>query len=45
MRYAGEDFDRAIATFAEAYAERNEVDFQALEDAVDAGRLDARLGL
>jgi uncharacterized protein (DUF2252 family) len=42
---SGENFDRAIATFAEAYAERNEVDFQALEDAVDAGRLDARLGL
>jgi uncharacterized protein (DUF2252 family) len=42
---SGENFDRAIASFADAYAERNELDFQALEDAVDAGRLDARLGL
>ncbi len=34
-----ETFDRALVTFAEAYADQNERDYQALVDAVRAGRL------
>ncbi|MEU0189887.1 hypothetical protein ABZ250_08530 [Streptomyces afghaniensis] len=34
--------DRALATFAEAYADQNERDHQALVDAVRAGRLPAK---
>ncbi|MFJ2208483.1 DUF2252 domain-containing protein [Streptomyces microflavus] len=34
-------FDRAIAAFAEAYADRNELDHRALVDAVRSGRLPA----
>lgn len=34
-------FDRAIAAFAEAYADRNEFDHRALVDAVRSGRLPA----
>ncbi|MET9537409.1 DUF2252 domain-containing protein [Streptomyces sp. NPDC006553] len=37
----GNSFDRALATFAEAYADQNERDHQALVDAVRAGRLPA----
>jgi uncharacterized protein (DUF2252 family) len=39
----GEPFDRALATFAEAYADQNENDFRALQDAVAAGRVAADL--
>ncbi|MEU6657805.1 DUF2252 domain-containing protein [Streptomyces sp. NPDC046821] len=35
----GDAFDRAMATFAESYADQNERDHQALVDAVRAGRL------
>jgi len=38
-------FDRAIAEFAETYADQNERDFQALHDAIDEGRIGARTGL
>ncbi|MGW8885534.1 DUF2252 domain-containing protein [Streptomyces sp. NPDC055749] len=38
---SGDPFDRALATFAEAYADQNERDHQALVDAVRAGRLPA----
>lgn len=37
----GDSFDRALATFAETYADQNERDHQALVDAVHAGRLPA----
>lgn len=37
-----EAFDRALVTFAEAYADQNERDHQALVDAVRAGRLPAQ---
>ncbi|MDQ1046361.1 DUF2252 domain-containing protein [Streptomyces sp. V4I2] len=37
----GDSFDRALITFAEAYADQNERDHQALVDAVRAGRLPA----
>ncbi|MEW2033502.1 DUF2252 domain-containing protein [Streptomyces roseifaciens] len=38
----GETFDRAAAEFAEAYADRNELDFRALGEAVRRGRVAAR---
>ena len=41
----GDTFDRAPATFAETYADQNERDYQALEDAVESGRLQAETGL
>lgn len=37
----GDSFDRALTTFAEAYADQNERDYRALLDAVRAGRLRA----
>ena len=42
---AGDSFDRALATFAEAYADQNERDYRALQDAVAAGRIAAKTGL
>jgi uncharacterized protein (DUF2252 family) len=41
----GEAFDRALASFAEAYADQNERDHQALQHAVDAGRVRAEPGM
>jgi uncharacterized protein (DUF2252 family) len=38
---SGDTFDRALATFAEAYADQNERDHQAFRAAVDSGRLSA----
>ncbi|MFD9482867.1 DUF2252 domain-containing protein [Streptomyces sp. NPDC059991] len=38
---SGDSFDRALAAFAESYADQNERDHQALVDAVRAGRLPA----
>jgi uncharacterized protein (DUF2252 family) len=38
-------FDRAIADFSSAYADQNERDYQALVQAVDAGRIVAQTGL
>ena len=38
-------FDRALADFAESYADQNERDYQALADAVDSGRVVAEHGL
>ena len=38
-------FDRAIAGFAVAYAEQNELDYRALQHAVASGRLVAEPGL
>jgi uncharacterized protein (DUF2252 family) len=37
----GDVFDNALAEFAERYADRNEQDYKALREAVDAGRLEA----
>ena len=42
---SGEAFDAAIATFAEAYADQNERDYQALADAAKTGRVAASPGL
>ena len=38
-------FDRAIARFAETYADQNERDYAALKSAVDTGRVGAEFGL
>ena len=38
-------FDQALATFAETYADQNERDYTALQDAVDEGRVKAQTGL
>jgi Uncharacterized protein conserved in bacteria (DUF2252) len=41
----GDKLDRAMAVFAESYADQNERDYQALVDAVDSGRVTAVTGL
>jgi uncharacterized protein (DUF2252 family) len=41
----GDVFDRAVAEFAEAYAEQNACDYEALREAVDAGRVKAEFGI
>ncbi len=38
-------FDRAIADFSEAYADQNQLDYDALKQAVDNGRITALTGL
>jgi uncharacterized protein (DUF2252 family) len=42
---AGDAFDRALASFAEAYAEQNERDYRTLGEAVTSGRVVAESGL
>jgi uncharacterized protein (DUF2252 family) len=42
---SGTAFDRALADFAESYADQNERDFAAFRSAVDSGRLSATPGL
>jgi uncharacterized protein (DUF2252 family) len=42
---SGESFDRALSTFAESYADQNERDHAALQEAVDSGRVQAQTGL
>jgi uncharacterized protein (DUF2252 family) len=42
---ASDSFDRALASFAEAYADQNERDYRALEKAAASGRVTARTGL
>jgi len=41
----GVSFDRAIASFAEAYADQNQRDFEALQRAVADGRITAQTGV
>jgi hypothetical protein len=41
----GDRFDRALVTFAEAYADQNERDHAALAAAVDSGRVEAETGV
>ena len=38
-------FDRALAVFAEAYADQNERDYAALKAAADSGRIETQTGL
>jgi len=42
---AGDSFDQALASFAEAYADQNERDYAALRHAVDTGRITAQTGI
>ena len=42
---AGDSFDRALASFAEAYADQNERDYNALSEAVPCGRVVVQTGL
>ena len=42
---SGDSFDRALATFAETYADQNEADYAALRHAVDAGTIAVETGL
>ncbi len=42
---ASDVFDRSIAEFAEAYADQNERDYQALKDAAASGRVVAKTGV
>ncbi len=41
----GASFDRAMASFAETYADQNERDYQALQNAVASGRVAAEMGV
>jgi sugar/nucleoside kinase (ribokinase family) len=41
----GDTFDRAIAEFAERYADQNEADHRALLEAIETGRLEAIAGI
>ena len=41
----GSSFDRAIVEFSRSYAEQNQRDYRALEDAVKSGRIIAETGL
>jgi hypothetical protein len=41
----GDAFDRALDSFAEAYGEHNERDYDALAGAAASGRIDAETGL
>jgi len=42
---SGDTFDRALAAFAETYADQNERDYAALKTAVEVGRVSAEFGL
>ena len=41
----GNSFDRAILEFSRAYADQNERDYKALDDAVESGRVIAQTGV
>jgi len=41
----GDSFDRAIVDFCKAYADQNEADYRALNDAADSGRIKVEKGL
>jgi uncharacterized protein (DUF2252 family) len=42
---SGDVFDRAMASYAETYADQNERDYRALQEAVASGRVAAELGV
>jgi len=42
---SSDSFDRAMASFAETYADQNDADYAALRQAVDAGRIAVETGL
>ena len=41
----GDAFDRALAVFAEAYADQNERDYEALKAAANSGKIEVQTGL
>jgi hypothetical protein len=41
----GDAFDRAMASFAETYADQNERDYRALQEAVASSRVAAEIGV
>ena len=41
----GRTFDKAIAEFADQYADQNELDYQAFREAISSGRIEARSGV
>lgn len=41
----GRTFDKAIAEFAEQYADQNEHDYRAFREAISSGRIEARTGV
>jgi hypothetical protein len=41
----GDAFDRAMAEFAERYADQNDRDYRALQEAAASGRVEAELGV
>jgi hypothetical protein len=41
----GDSFDRAMASFAEAYADQNERDYNTLQEAAASGRVAAETGV
>ena len=42
---SGDAFDRAMAAFAESYADQNELDYATFRHAIDSGRIPAEVGL
>ena len=42
---SGDSFDRAMALFAESYADQNEADYAVLKQAVDEGKIASEVGL
>jgi uncharacterized protein (DUF2252 family) len=42
---SGGSFDRAVASFAETYADQNERDYHALQEAAASGRIVAEMGV
>ena len=44
-RYASDTFDRALALFAESYANQNERDYRTLTQAVSEGTIKAESGV
>ena len=42
---SGDGFDRAMSSFAETYADQNERDYRALQEAVASGRVAAEMGV
>ena len=42
---SSDSFDRSLTAFAETYADQNEQDYRALEEAVRTGRVTAKQGL
>jgi hypothetical protein len=42
---SGNAFDRAMASFAEIYADQNDLDYRRLQEAVESGRVTAEMGV